>query len=84
MPTSTINSPNDAVVAADGSIWFCDPAYAIGGYYEGIKAEPEQEKKNVFRVDPKTGDIKSGGCTQQGTPGTTTLARAFAGSVAEQ
>ncbi len=53
-----LNSPNDAVVAADGSIWFCDPAYGIGGYYEGIKAEPEQEKKNVYRVDPKSGDIK--------------------------
>ena len=35
-----------------------DPAYGIGGYYEGIKAEPEQEKKNVYRVDPKSGDIK--------------------------
>ena len=33
-----LNSPNDAVVAADGSIWFCDPAYGIGGFYEGIKA----------------------------------------------
>ena len=53
-----LNSPNDVVVAADGSIWFCDPAYGIGGYYEGIKAEPEQEKKNVYRVDPKSGDIK--------------------------
>ena len=53
-----LNSPNDAVVAADGSIWFCDPAYGIGGYYEGIKADPEQDKKNVYRVDPKSGDIK--------------------------
>jgi gluconolactonase len=53
-----LNSPNDAVVASDGSIWFSDPAYGIGGYYEGIKAEPEQEKKNVYRVDPKSGDIK--------------------------
>ena len=53
-----LNSPNDAVVAADGSIWFTDPAYGIGGYYEGIKAEPEQEKHNVYRVDPKSGDIK--------------------------
>ena len=53
-----LNSPNDAVVAADGSIWFCDPAYGIGGFYEGIKAEPEQDKKNVYRVDPKSGDIK--------------------------
>jgi gluconolactonase len=53
-----LNSPNDAVVASDGSIWFADPVYGIGGYYEGIKAEPEQEKKNVYRVDPKSGDIK--------------------------
>src|SRR6516164_5620396 len=53
-----LNSPNDAVVASDGSIWFTDPIYGIGGYYEGIKATPEQEKHNVFRVDPKNGNIK--------------------------
>jgi gluconolactonase len=53
-----LNSPNDAVVASDGSIWFTDPVYGIGGYYEGVKADPEQEKHNVYRVDPKSGDIK--------------------------
>jgi gluconolactonase len=53
-----LNSPNDAVVASDGSIWFTDPAYGIGGYYEGVKADAEQEKHNVYRVDPKSGDIK--------------------------
>jgi gluconolactonase len=53
-----LNSPNDAVVASDGSIWFTDPAYGIGGYYEGIKADQEQAKHNVYRVDPKSGDIK--------------------------
>ena len=53
-----LNSPNDAVVASDGSIWFTDPVYGIGGYYEGVKATPEQEKHNVYRVDPKAGDIK--------------------------
>src|SRR5438067_12023247 len=53
-----LNSPNDAVVAADGSIWFSDPVYGIGGFYEGIKAAPEQEKHNVYRVDAKTGNIK--------------------------
>jgi len=53
-----LNSPNDACVAADGSIWFTDPAYGIGGYYEGIKATQEQEKHNVYRVDPKSGNIK--------------------------
>src|SRR3954470_12500966 len=31
-----LNLPNDAAVAADGSIWFTDPVYGIGGYYEGI------------------------------------------------
>src|SRR5256714_6072836 len=53
-----LNSPNDAVVAADGSIWFPDPVYGIGGLYEGPQAQPEQDKKNVYRVDPKSGDIK--------------------------
>jgi gluconolactonase len=53
-----LNSPNDAVVTADGAIWFTDPAYGIGGYYEGIKADPEQDKKNVYRVDPKSGEVK--------------------------
>jgi gluconolactonase len=53
-----LNSPNDAVVASDGSIWFTDPVYGIGGNYEGIQAAPEQEKHNVYRVDAKSGDIK--------------------------
>jgi gluconolactonase len=53
-----LNSPNDVVVASDGSIWFTDPAYGIGGYYEGLKAEPEQDKHNVYRVDPQSGEIK--------------------------
>ncbi|WP_439400987.1 SMP-30/gluconolactonase/LRE family protein [Bradyrhizobium sp. DASA03068] len=53
-----LNSPNDAVVTADGAIWFTDPAYGIGGFYEGIKADPEQDKKNVYRVDPKSGEVK--------------------------
>jgi gluconolactonase len=53
-----LNSPNDAAVASDGSIWFTDPVYGIGGYYEGVKAEPEQEKHNVYRVDPKSGEIR--------------------------
>ena len=53
-----LNSPNDVVVASDGSIWFTDPAYGIGGYYEGVKAQQEQEKHNVYRVDPNSGEIK--------------------------
>src|SRR5436305_4647375 len=53
-----LNSPNDAAVASNGSIWFTDPTYGIQGYYEGVHAEQEQEKKNVYRVDPQTGEVK--------------------------
>ena len=53
-----LNSPNDCVVASDGAIWFTDPAYGIGGNYEGIKSAPEQEKHNVYRCDPKSGEVK--------------------------
>jgi sugar lactone lactonase YvrE len=35
-----------------------DPVYGIGGYYDGIKADPEQEKHNVYRVDPKSAEVK--------------------------
>ena len=50
-----LNSPNDAVVAADGAIWFTDPAYGIDSDYEGWKAESEIGACNVYRVDPATG-----------------------------
>ena len=52
-----LNSPNDVVVASNGSIWFTDPTYGIKGNYEGLRAEPEQAKHNVYRVDGKTGDV---------------------------
>jgi gluconolactonase len=53
-----LNSPNDAVVTSDGAIWFTDPVYGIGGYYEGVKADAEQDKHNVYRVDPKSGEVR--------------------------
>jgi gluconolactonase len=53
-----LNSPNDVVAASDGSIWFTDPRYGIMGYYEGLKAGQEQAKRNVYRVDPKSGEVK--------------------------
>jgi gluconolactonase len=53
-----LNAPNDVVVASNGSIWFTDPGYGIKGDYEGLKEPFEQEKHNVYRVDPKSGDIK--------------------------
>jgi len=51
-----LNSPNDAVVAADRSIWFTDPPYGIRGNYEGNQAESEQPNA-IYRVDPGNGQI---------------------------
>lgn len=53
-----LNGPNDVVVASDDSIWFTDPGYGINGPYEGHKDTPELDKRNVYRVDGKTGELK--------------------------
>ena len=53
-----LNSPNDVVVARNGSIWFTDPTYGIGGNYEGLKQTKEQDKQNVYHVDGQTGEVK--------------------------
>ena len=53
-----LNSPNDAVVKSDGSIWFTDPAYGIDTDYEGHKAESEIGACHVYRVDPATGQCR--------------------------
>ena len=47
-----LNSPNDLVVAADGAIWFTDPAYGIDSNYEGIQADSEIGACHVYRIDP--------------------------------
>ncbi|MCA1491620.1 SMP-30/gluconolactonase/LRE family protein [Ensifer sp. NBAIM29] len=52
-----LNSPNDVVVRSDGTIWFTDPTYGILSDYEGFRAEPEQEGRNVYRLDPETGEL---------------------------
>ena len=46
------NSPNDAVVKSDGSVWFTDPPYGILIDYEGARAESEIGANNVYRIDP--------------------------------
>lgn len=51
-----LNSPNDAVVHPDGSVWFTDPTYGINGNYEGFRAQSEL-KEAVYRVDTKTGQV---------------------------
>jgi gluconolactonase len=53
-----LNSPNDVIVASNGSIWFTDPTYGVRGWYEGLHGEIEQQKHNVFRVDPQSGEVK--------------------------
>jgi gluconolactonase len=50
-----LNSPNDVVVRSDGSIWFTDPDYGIRLHDAG--GRKEQERDNVFRLDPSTGAL---------------------------
>ncbi|WP_055563357.1 SMP-30/gluconolactonase/LRE family protein [Streptomyces atriruber] len=53
-----LNSPNDAVVRSDGSVWFSDPDFGITSDYEGYRAEPEIDGLNVYRIDPSTGEVR--------------------------
>jgi gluconolactonase len=47
-----LNSPNDVVVRADGTVWFTDPSYGIDSDYEGARAASETDGCHVYRVDP--------------------------------
>ena len=54
-----LNSPNDVVVRADGTIWFTDPSYGIDSDYEGNRGDNEFGGAcYVFRLDPATGDLR--------------------------
>ncbi|MEU8567892.1 SMP-30/gluconolactonase/LRE family protein [Streptomyces pathocidini] len=53
-----LNSPNDAAVRSDGSIWFSDPDFGIATDYEGHRAESEIGARNVYRVDPVSGGVR--------------------------
>ena len=44
-----LNSPNDIVCAQDGSVWFTDPPFGIGGHWEGEPAEAELPHA-VYRI----------------------------------
>ncbi len=50
-----LNSPNDAVVKNDGTIWFTDPPYGLKNQLEG----KELDKQHVFRLDPETLELTS-------------------------
>lgn len=52
-----LNSPNDAVVKSDGSIWFTDPDYGILSDYEGDKSASEIGACHVYRIDGESGEI---------------------------
>ena len=56
-----LNSPNDAVVRSDGSVWFTDPDYGILTDYEGRRSPPEQPGCRVYRLDPRRGRARRGG-----------------------
>lgn len=46
-----LNSPNDVVVAADGSLYFTDPSFGRMEYY-GVAREQDLDFRGVFRVVP--------------------------------
>ena len=52
-----LNSPNDVVVASDGSIWFTDPSYGIKRPEEGHAGEEEYGDRWVFRFDERDGSL---------------------------
>lgn len=46
------NSPNDLVVARDGSVWFTDPRYGIDKPEEGYGGTVEMDCCRVYRLAP--------------------------------
>ncbi len=52
-----LNSPNDVVERADGTVWFTDPSYGIDSDYEGHLAQSEVGGCHVYRIDP-SGDVQ--------------------------
>jgi len=53
-----LNSPNDAAVRSDGTIYFSDPDFGITTDYEGHAAQSEIGACNVYRLDPDGGGIR--------------------------
>lgn len=46
-----LNSPNDIVVASDGSIYFTDPTYGRMPVF-GVERETELDFRGLYRIDP--------------------------------
>jgi gluconolactonase len=52
-----LNSPNDVVVARDGSVWFTDPPYGLLRKECGPDAYQEQDAAGIFRLDIRSGEL---------------------------
>ena len=52
-----LNSPNDATVSSDGTIFFSAPDFGITSDYEGHRADSEIGACNVYRIAPDTGKL---------------------------
>jgi gluconolactonase len=55
-----LNSPNDAVVRSDGTVWFTDPPYGILSNFTGEKSASELAANHVFCLDPTDGTLTVG------------------------
>jgi gluconolactonase len=53
-----LNSPNDIVCQGNGTVWFTDPPFGIGGFWEGEPAEAELPA-SVYRLNPGTGELQA-------------------------
>ncbi len=51
-----LNSPNDIVCQSNGAIWFTDPSFGIGGFWEGLPANMEVPHA-VYRIAPDGGAL---------------------------
>jgi len=54
-----LNGPNDIVVKSDNTIWFTDPGYGIGSYYESTHQTAAQLPRTVYRFDPSSGNMEA-------------------------
>ncbi len=52
-----LNSPNDVVVAKDGSIYFSDPPFGRVPVF-GIEREQELDFQGAYRIPPEGGDVQ--------------------------
>jgi gluconolactonase len=52
-----LNSPHDATVRSDGTIFFSDPDFGITSDYEGYRTQSEIGACNVYRIAPDAGEV---------------------------